>query len=130
MAEDASRWSWGRLHHARFDHFLGRRWPLGLLLNRALPFGGDGNTINNGAYAAERPFQVRWGSSYRLLVDMADLGHARAMNTTGQSGRPFSRHHGDMMEDWGAVRYHTPRTDPAEVAANAAAALELVPQTR
>ncbi len=38
--------------------------------------------------------------SYRLSIDLADLDGAQIVQTTGQSGNPFDRHYGDLIDEW------------------------------
>ena len=45
-------------------------------------------------------FSVTNLPSYRLSIDMADLDGARIVQTTGQSGNPFDRHYGDLIDEW------------------------------
>jgi penicillin amidase len=127
LGDDPGAWRWGSLHHVVFHHALGRRWPLGLLLDRSLGYGGDSNTVNNGSWSTEHPFDLTWGSSYRLLVDLNDPAHARAMNSTGESGRPFTRHYDDMIRPWSEVRYHTLWTEESDILAHREGVLILTP---
>ena len=46
-------------------------------------------------------FEVTNLPSYRLTIDMGDLDGARIVQTTGQSGNPFDRHYGDLIDDCG-----------------------------
>ena len=45
-------------------------------------------------------FDVSNGPSYRLTIDMSAIDEARIVITTGQSGNPFDRHYGDLIDDW------------------------------
>ena len=45
-------------------------------------------------------FDVSNGPSYRLTVDMSESDAARIVITTGNSGNPFDRHYGDLIDDW------------------------------
>ena len=45
-------------------------------------------------------FNVSNGPSYRLTIDMSALDEARIVITTGNSGNPFDRHYGDLIDDW------------------------------
>jgi penicillin amidase len=128
LGDDPAAWRWGDLHHAVFGHVLGKRWPLDLLFNRSIPYGGDANTVNNGAYDLDQPFDVTWASSYRLVVDLSDVDHAQAMNSTGESGRTFTAHSTDMMKAWADVRYHTLWTNEGEIRAHQEGTLLLRPE--
>lgn len=39
-------------------------------------------------------------------MDLSDINHAFAMNSTGESGNPFSKRYTDMIESWAQVKYH------------------------
>ncbi|WP_252720617.1 penicillin acylase family protein, partial [Acinetobacter baumannii] len=45
-------------------------------------------------------FRTMMGSSFRLVVDLADLDRSVAINTPGQSGDPASPHYRDLFERW------------------------------
>jgi len=116
-----ARWTWGRLHTVNFqEQTLGVSGigPLEWYFNSgARPVGGvDGAVQNNyyqtwAAYAdpsdpsykpvgLDRVFSVSNGPSYRLTVDMSNPDAARIVTTTGQSGNPFDRHYGDLIDLW------------------------------
>jgi penicillin amidase len=118
---EPGRWTWGRLHTVDFrEQSLGLSGigPLEWYFNsgpRQVP-GVDGAIFNN-YYQPWRAFSdptdpdyvpagldsvftVSNGPSYRLTIDMSDLDAARIIITTGQSGNPFDRHYGDLIDDW------------------------------
>lgn len=111
LGPDPHEWRWGTLHRAVFAHPLGRFWPLDWLLNRSVPYGGDGHTVNNAYYRVDQPFDAVVGSSFRMVVDLSDMAHASAMNTTGQSGRPLTPHYDDMIQPWADVEYQPSNVD-------------------
>lgn len=127
LGSDPARWRWGDLHRAVFAHPLGRSWPLDWLLNRSAPYGGDRHTVNVGHYQLDQPFAVVVASSFRMVVDLSDIAHAYAMNTTGQSGRPLTFHYGDMIHSWADVKYHPMWMDEADLIAHAEGTLVLMP---
>jgi penicillin amidase len=127
LGDDPGSWRWGRLHHVHFRHALGRQPLLGLLLNRSRSLGGDSQTINNASWSPAHPFDLTWGSSYRLVVDLGDLDHAQAVNSTGESGRPFTPHYDDMIGPWAEGRYHTLWTKESDILAHRTGELELRP---
>ena len=125
---DPGQWHWGELHPAVFAHPFGRVRPLDWLLNRTVPAGGDGHTVNMAYYLFDRPFAGVVGPSFRMVVDMADIAHAHAINAIGQSGRPFSRHYDDLLPAWAAGTYHPMWMDEADIRAHAEGTLELIPK--
>ena len=130
LGDEPGAWRWGSLHHVVFHHPLGRVAPLGLLLNRSRPIGGDSGTLNNSAWHPSEPFDLAWGSSYRLVADLSDLAHAQAMNSTGESGRPFTPHYDDMIGPWAEGRYHTLWTAESDILGHPHGEFDLKPPSR
>ncbi len=126
---DPSRWTWGSLHLGRFEEqTLGTSGiaPLEALLDQG-PFGFPGTsgavlntTTTFGAFYPDpaKPDSTAWAKpgtlfaafqastipSYRFTIDLGNMDGARIVQTTGQSGNPFDRHYGDMIDDWIAGR--------------------------
>lgn len=100
-------WTWGALHRVELKHALGISRVLGWIYNLgSFAFAGDDHTLMAGVYSYQDPFKVSVAPSYRIITDLSDLSQAVAMNTTGQSGHPFSRYYGDMTRHWLEARYH------------------------
>ena len=59
------------------------------------------------------PFINSSGSSYRGIYDFSDLDKSTFIQTTGQSGNPFSKHYRDFAETWSNVEGITIPADPA-----------------
>jgi penicillin amidase len=118
---DPAGWTWGREHTITFEEGTlgGSGLPVITWYFNAGPFpvagaaGAVDNTYYNFAAAYPDPtdptyvpgglrqvFDVTNGPSYRLDTDMGDLDGARIVITTGQSGNPFDRHYGDMIQAW------------------------------
>jgi penicillin amidase len=51
-------------------------------------------------WGLDRLFTVSNGPSYRLTIDMSKVDEGRIVITTGNSGNPFDRHYGDLIDDW------------------------------
>ncbi len=62
-------------------------------------------------------FRTMMGSSFRLVVDLADLDRSVTINTRGQSGNPDSPHYRDLFERWAKGDYAPLPYTPAAVAA-------------
>ncbi len=118
---EPTAWTWGRLHRAVFrDPTLGESGvaPIEFLLNHGpVPVNGAAGAVDNSHYdlsrvypdptnpeyapvGIERAFEVTVLPSYRLTIDMTRPDEARIIQTTGQSGHPFDRHYGDLIDDW------------------------------
>jgi penicillin amidase len=111
---DPSGWRWERLHRAVFPHdvfhevgFLRRFFDL------EVGQGGDVATVNVGSFAQDGSFKMDDGPSYRQIVDLADPGRSRFVQTTGQSGNVFSRHYRDLLPEWRGGRYFEIGATPA-----------------
>jgi len=129
LGDDMSRWTWGRIHYAPFEHVLGRVQALRPIFNRGpVPVGGDMNTIANACYLGARP----WGAysyvaSYRQIIDLSDFNRSLAIVPGGQSGHPASRHYADMIGPWARGEYHPLPFDRAEVERHTEGRLTLTP---
>lgn len=106
--DDLSKWAWGNLHQATFNHTLGVQKPLDKIFNRpARPLGGDPNTVWQAAYIPAFPIrQVHFAPSWRQIIDLADWDNSRAVHLPGQSGHPASPHYDDLITPWLRGEYH------------------------
>jgi len=129
LGEDMSRWTWGRVHYASFEHVLGKVRALRPLFNRGpVPVGGDMNTVAQASYVGSRPFAVySYTASYRQIIDLSDLNRSVAILPGGQSGHPASRHYSDMIDAWQRLEYHPLLFDRGEIERQTAGKLTLIP---
>jgi penicillin amidase len=99
---DSRRWAWGRIRTLTLPHPLGRRRLLARVFNLGpIPFGGDHDTINQGAALPLDPLgEVDNIASVRVVIDVGAWGNSRFSLPGGQSGNPFSPHYGDLFEFW------------------------------
>jgi len=132
LAGRPSRWYWGRLHVMPLVHPLGRRPPLGLLLNAGrVEVGGDTDTVLQTAYVPGEPYQTRaWAPSWRQILDVGAWDRCTGVHLPGQSGHPGSRHYRDLVEAWRRNQQHPLYWSPEAVAAAAEGQLLLVPVPR
>jgi penicillin amidase len=129
LGDDMSRWTWGRVHYALFEHVLGRVRALRPLFNRGpVPVGGDMNTVAQASYIGSRPYVVySYTASYRQIIDLSDFDRSVAILPGGQSGHPASRHYSDMIDAWRWLEYHPLLFDRGEIERQAAGKLTLMP---
>jgi penicillin G amidase len=108
LGPDPSRWQWGRIHRAPFDHALGLQKPLDRIFSRGpAPIGGDTDTPCQTAFSPENPYDNRsWSPSFRQIIDLQDLSRSLVMTVPGQSGRLGSPHYDDRIEPWCKGEYH------------------------
>lgn len=101
MGDDPAAWRWERLHRARFPHAAFDGVPvLRRLFSLETGQGGDGSTVNVGAYRRDGSFRMTDGPSYRQIIDFANLPGSRYVHTTGQSGNPFEKGYREFLPLW------------------------------
>jgi len=106
MGEDKSDWRWGTIHLAKFESN-----PLGLsgieqledIVNRYIGIGGSSVTVN--AAPANHSYIAEAGVSERVIYDVSDWDSSLAIQTTGQSGHPYSQDYDSMVKDWSNYQY-------------------------
>jgi penicillin amidase len=62
--------------------------------------GGDGSTVDVGAYRRDGTFRMTDGPSYRQVIDFESPRADRWVGTTGQSGNFFERGYRDFLPLW------------------------------
>jgi penicillin amidase len=108
LGADETKWTWGEMAKARFNHPLAAAPLIGAQFAIA-PFpqngtgGSIGATVNVGASV-----------SMRLIADTSDWDKTQQGIALGESGLPKSSHWTDQLADWRAV---TPREFPFSHAA-------------
>ncbi len=121
---------WGRLRQVTMHHPLGARKPLAPLFNLGpVPCPGDTDTIAQGSVLPLDPLADCDNlASLRAIFDVGRWDESRVVLPGGQSGNPFSPHHGDQFPLW--QRGETIRLvwSEGEVAKHTRATLELHPQ--
>lgn len=120
---------WGKHHKVIHAHqpfsmlpFIGRYFEI------ETETGGGPFTPNQGMYRyiSAKPFQNRHGAGYRAIYDMSEGATGRFIQTTGQSGNPYSEHFDDMAPLWENGELLPIVTDRAAI--EAAATLKLLPK--
>ncbi|MGE5444640.1 MAG: penicillin acylase family protein [Ignavibacteriales bacterium] len=128
LGEERETWTWGAIHKYHFIHPLGRVRFLDKIFNFGpIPAQGDRDTINYSYFSYQNPYDTIVLSSYRFICDLSDINHALGMNSTGQSGDPFSKRYKDMVENWSQVRYHPLLFDDGDIKRNKWKELDLNP---
>jgi penicillin amidase len=132
LGGNMNRWRWGDLHTATFENqSLGKSGigPIEAIFNRGpVPVDGSLATVNNTSYNLNKPYAVSSLPSYRQIVDLADFTRSISMHTTGQSGHPYHRHYGDMIDPWRNIKYHPMLFDKESVIADKEGVLVLTAQ--
>ncbi|MGH7171936.1 MAG: penicillin acylase family protein [Gemmataceae bacterium] len=99
---DPSAWAFGRLRTLTLRHPLSRKGWLAPFVNLGpFPFGGDADTINQGAVLPLDPLApVDNIASLRMVVDVGAWSNSRFSLPGGQSGNPLSPHYDDLLRLW------------------------------
>jgi penicillin amidase len=127
---DPQKWLWGNLHQVRHEHPLARLPGLGRTWKtEAIPFGGDGQTVNQADITPRFPPRaVEIIASCRLIMDVGEWDNSLAVLPGGQSGNPARAHYEDGLLDWRHGSYHPLLFSRARVESAAEAILSLVPE--
>jgi penicillin amidase len=126
---DPASWAFGRLRPLVLRHPLGRKSWLASIFNLGpIPFGGDADTINQGAVLPLDPLApVDNIASVRMAVDVGAWGNSRFSLPGGQSGNPLSPHYDDLFPLWQRGEGVAIAWTKEEIGWAAIATLELMP---
>jgi penicillin amidase len=108
--KDRSQWRWGRAHRAVSEHrpFGGvPTFGLNRFFNVEVESAGGNYTLNRGRadLDGERPFANTHAAGYRAVYDFADLERSIYIQSTGQSGNPFSPYYRSFSRRWAEGKY-------------------------
>ncbi|MEX3009517.1 penicillin acylase family protein [Hoeflea sp. TYP-13] len=129
--DNREKWSWGAAHKSAGAHSPFSRVPfLNAIFDVKVESPGGPFTLDRGRTPlndAAEPFINKSGSSFRGIYDFTDLDKSTYIQTTGQSGNPFSRHYRDFAVPWSNVESITIPTDPAVYQPNVVGTWQLTP---
>lgn len=96
---------WGEVHQVQFAHPLAQAPGIGSLIattwNRGpFPMGGDMATVNAEYWDERKPFGVTSIPAMRFVTEVGRWDATLLGLPTGQSGRPWSGHYDDQIDDW------------------------------
>jgi penicillin G amidase len=104
LGGDPARWRWGDLHTLTLrEPTLGTSGPgpvRWLLDSGPYELGGGSAAVDATGWNANRGYEVNWGPSMRMVVDLADLDASRWINQSGASGHARHPHHTDQTPLW------------------------------
>jgi penicillin G amidase len=127
---DATKWQWGQLHQAHFDHPLASVPILRPLFpNQAVARPGNISTVNVGGDGdfATGDYNQQEVPSMRQIIDLGDLDNSRFVTTTGESGEPFAAHNFDLLPLWDGGHYQPMEFTAGAVRADKVDTLTLAP---
>ena len=106
-----AHWQWGRAHQVRAEHRpFSKVRALRSFFELRAPSGGDTYTVNQTRVTLKPDpttgeiYLNEHGASYRGLYDLANPSNSTFIQSTGQSGNPFSPWYRSLTDRWGAVR--------------------------
>jgi penicillin amidase len=73
-----------------------------------VPHGGEKDTVNAGGFTVTdelNPFRQIHGPGYRAIYDLAEPDRSVFIQSSGQSGNPFSPFYRSMAERWAKGDY-------------------------
>ncbi|MDZ7589206.1 MAG: penicillin acylase family protein [Rubrivivax sp.] len=128
QGSDPAKWAWGQAHTLRFVSPL-RRSGAGqeLLGGFGLQRSGSGETLNRGVYAFDKPYDVNFFASMKVVVDFGDTEKIEAVLAGGVSERHFQPHQNDQAKLWAAGERRAWWFNPALAEANAKTRAVLTP---
>ena len=107
LGNDPMKWSWGRLHQAKWDPTIADLADPQLKAQMSigpLQTPGSSSTPRAQTYRSS-DFNVMAGASVRLVMDVGAWDNSKMMNTPGQSGDPYSAHYRDLFPMWAEGSY-------------------------
>ncbi|MFL5298080.1 MAG: penicillin acylase family protein [Phenylobacterium sp.] len=129
LGPDMAAWTWGSLHHARFEPaaaILADRQMAEQMSTGPLQIPGSAQSPRAATYAPAT-FRQTAGASVRLVMDVGAWDNSVAVNTPGQSGDPFSPHYRDLFPLWAAGAYVPLEFSRAAVERDAELVVSLAP---
>jgi penicillin amidase len=117
LGEDWRDWQWGRLHRTAPQHPLAASFPeaAAWLNPPGFAVGGDGETVQAGAYMPGAGYTVSSTSVARYVFDLGDWRRSAWVVPLGASGHPGSPHYADQAPAWAAVQLHPMSYDWADI---------------
>ncbi|HET6959105.1 MAG TPA: penicillin acylase family protein [Vicinamibacterales bacterium] len=127
LGNDISRWNWGQVHTATFQHPLAATSDAARLRFNVGPFprAGYGDTV---FATGGSDWRQTGGATFREVMDLADWDRSIGTSAPGQSGQPGSPHFDDLAKLWAAQQYFPYSFSQALVEKNAEATLVLRPR--
>jgi len=96
--QSMSGWRWGSYNNLHIEHPLGS--AISWFNYPRLPAGGWYNCVNPGGGRL-----MRYGTSWRHIIDLDDQRNSLCVLPGGQLGHPFSRHYRDQLGLWLEGKY-------------------------
>lgn len=108
------QWAWGPIHESVHEHTPFSSVPgLSKYFTIKAETGGGPYSPNQGNFSGNgaKPFQNRHGAGYRAVYDLSDLDRSIYIQSTGQSGHPFSDDYRHFVDFWKNGKFINISTD-------------------
>jgi penicillin amidase len=131
LGNNPTDWKWGMLHKASFTNPI-RRTGFGksLLGAKSYSMNGSGETLHRARYNFNKPFEVDFMASLRMVADLNDDEKVMAIMAGGVTGRTFSKYMSNQLDDYfnGTIRYWW--FSDKSIKSHSQSKLEIVPLSR
>ena len=127
FGDDESKWVWGDIHKATFEHPLLAASTKSVLAIDAVRRGGDAYTVQATSNPTEKTTDQVHGASAMFVLDLKDWDRSVALNTPGNESYAGSRHYSDLAPLWGDSKDFPLSFSKAKVEEVAADRLTLYP---
>lgn len=101
FGDDQSKWVWGDIHRAMFEHPLLADSTRTLLVVDPVRRGGDAYTVQATSNPTENGSDQKAGASAMYVLDTKDWDRSVALNTPGNESQAGSSHYSDLAPLWG-----------------------------
>jgi hypothetical protein len=128
LGDDRSKWAWGQVHRATFEHPLLAASTAGAAAVTPVPRGGDAYTVQAASSPTEKGADVEHGASAMIVLDAQDWDRSVALNTPGNESQLGSPHYADLAPLWAEGRHFPLAFTRAKVAEVAEQKLVLHPE--
>ena len=105
LGDDMSKWVWGNIHTADFQHPLLSEATKPAFGIEPVRRGGDAYTVQASSSLSESSSKQTSGASFKFVFDVKDWDNSTGLSTPGNSAQPGSPHYADLAPLWGAGKH-------------------------
>jgi penicillin amidase len=103
--DDESKWVWGDIHQATFQHPLLAGSTKSVFAIPPVRRGGDAYTVQATSNPTEKDADQHAGASAMFIMDTKDWDHSVGLNAPGNSAQSLDPHSTDLAPLWGDGKY-------------------------
>ncbi len=105
FGDDESKWVWGDIHKATFQHPLLAESTKSVFAIDPVRRGGDAYTVQATSNPTEKGADETHGASAQFIMDVQDWDRSVALNTPGNSAAAGDPHSSDLAPLWGDGKF-------------------------